>query len=182
MKHINSIKRATSTINFGYMFNQETGMLDAQEEELKELNTVESALIKNKLSLREACSYLKEKTNRHLSAPGLKKHMDKKYGSGEWLPKLKGEIYIITNPAWKDWIKVGKSYDASKRLANFQHTCPLKDFKIVDKITVKNYTKAERKVLELISFFAEESAGEWKKINVDVALDILHKYKEKYET
>ena len=54
------------------MFNQETGMLDAQEKELKELHMVESALIKNKLSLREACSYLKEKTNRHLSAPGLK--------------------------------------------------------------------------------------------------------------
>jgi hypothetical protein len=98
------------------MFNQETGMLDAQEEELKELNTIESALIKNKLSLREACSYLKEKTNRHLSAPGLKKHMDKKYGSGEWLPKLKGEIYIITNPAWKDWIKLRKKIKKSLTL------------------------------------------------------------------
>ena len=31
------IKRKTSTINFGYIFNQETGLLDAIENELKQL-------------------------------------------------------------------------------------------------------------------------------------------------
>ena len=71
------IKRKTSTINFGYTFNQETGLLDAIETELKELEYVENEILKNNMSLRKACEYLKEKTKRHLSAPGLKKHMDK---------------------------------------------------------------------------------------------------------
>jgi len=176
------IKRKTSTINFGYTFNQETGLLDAIETELKELEYVENEILKNNMSLRKACEYLKEKTKRHLSAPGLKKHMDKKYGIGEWLSKAKGEIYIISNPAWKGWIKVGKSINADKRLSQFQAGCPLKDFKIVKIITVKNQIKAEKKVLEFMKFFAEDNNGEWIKINTDKAIEILNTYKEKYET
>ena len=42
--------------------------------------------IKVFLASDHAGYYLKEKTNRQLSAPGLKKHMDKKYGSGEFIP------------------------------------------------------------------------------------------------
>ena len=83
------IKRKTSTINFGYTFNQQTGLLDAIETELKELEYVENEILKNNTSLRKACEYLKEKTKRYLSVPGLKKHMDKKYGTGEWLSKAK---------------------------------------------------------------------------------------------
>ena len=176
------IKRATSTINFGYILNQKTGMLDAVEHEIKELEFIEKEMLKNNMSLRGACEYLKEKTKKHLSAPGLKKHMDKKYGKGEWLAKLKGEIYIFQNPAWEGWIKVGKSSDAKKRLAQFQAACPLKDFECVKLITVKNQTKAERKILDLIYFFAEKNNGEWIKINLDKALEILNTYKEKYET
>jgi len=179
---VKPIKRATSTINFGYVFNQETGLLDVIKDEIKELKFIEKEILKNNMSLRDACFYLKEKTSRYLSVPGLKKHMDKKYGTGEWLQKLKGEIYIFQNPAWKSWIKVGKSMDSYKRLYQFQHSCPLKDFKRVHFITVKNQTKAEKKILELMKFFAYENNGEWIKIDIDKAINILNVYKEKHET
>jgi hypothetical protein len=175
-------KRATSTINFGYTFNQETGLLDGIDTELKELKYVENEILKNNMSLRKACTHLKEKTKRHLSAAGLKKHMDKKYGAGEWLSKVKGEIYIISNPAWKGWIKIGTTLDATNRLSQFQAACPLKDFKLVKFITVQNKLKAERKVLEFMKFFAEDNNGEWIKIHTDKAIEILNTYKEKYET
>jgi Fe-S cluster biosynthesis and repair protein YggX len=175
-------KRKTSTINFGYTFNQETGLLDGIEKEIKELEYVENEILKNNMSLRKACAHLKEKTKRHLSAAGLKKHMDKKYGAGKWLSKAKGEIYIISNPAWKGWIKVGTTLNADRRLSQFQAACPLKDFKLVKFITVKNKLKAERKILEFIKFFAEDNNGEWIKIHTDTAIEILNTYKEKYET
>ena len=108
--------------------------------------------------------------------------MDKKYGTEEWLSKAKGEIYIISNPAWRGWIKVGKSINADKRLSQFQACCPLKDFEIVKIITVKNQIKAERKILEFMKFFAEDNNGEWIKINTDKAKEILKTNKEKHET
>ena len=51
------IKRKTSTINFGYTFNQQTGLLDAIKTELKELEYVENEILKNNMSLRKACEY-----------------------------------------------------------------------------------------------------------------------------
>ena len=75
------IKRATSTIPFGYELSEESSsFLKPIETELEALQFAENMVVNEEVSLQAACDWLEYKTDRRMSAPGLKKHIDKKYG------------------------------------------------------------------------------------------------------
>ena len=74
------IKRTTSTIPFGYEFDNKTGYLKPIEDELEALQIAENMVVNEEVSLQAACDWLEYKTGRSISTPGLKKHIDKKYG------------------------------------------------------------------------------------------------------
>ena len=74
------IKRKTSTIPFGYEYDEITGYLKPIEEELEALLTVENMIVNEEVSLQAAVDWLEFSTGRKISTPGLKKHIDKKYG------------------------------------------------------------------------------------------------------
>ncbi len=75
------IKRATSTIPFGYQLAEEaSSFLKPIEEELEALQVAENMIVNEEVSLQAACDWLEYKTDRRISPPGLKKHIDKKYG------------------------------------------------------------------------------------------------------
>ena len=75
------IKRTTSTIPFGYEFDNKTGYLKPIEDELEALQIAENMIVNEEVSLQAACDWLEYKTGRSISTPGLKKHIDKKYGT-----------------------------------------------------------------------------------------------------
>ena len=75
------IKRTTSTIPFGYEFDNRTGYLKPIENELEALQIAENMIVNEEVSLQAACDWLEYKTGRSISTPGLKKHIDKKYGT-----------------------------------------------------------------------------------------------------
>ena len=56
------------------------GYLKPIEEELEALQIAENMVVNEEVSLQAACDWLEYKTDRRMSAPGLKKHIDKKYG------------------------------------------------------------------------------------------------------
>ena len=75
------IKRNTSTIPFGYqMDNESSTFLKPVELELEALQIAENMIVNEEVSLQAACDWLEYKTDRRISTPGLKKHVDKKYG------------------------------------------------------------------------------------------------------
>tara|TARA_A100001011_G_C13744210_1_gene608697 strand:+ start:18 stop:311 length:294 start_codon:yes stop_codon:yes gene_type:complete len=74
------IKRKTSTIPFGYELDNITGYLKPIEEELEALQVAENMIVNEEVSLQAAVDWLEFKTDRKISTPGLKKHVDKKYG------------------------------------------------------------------------------------------------------
>ena len=75
------IKRATSTIPFGYKMDDESSsFLKPIETELEALQIAENMVVNEEISLQAACDWLEYKTGRRISSPGLKKHVDKKYG------------------------------------------------------------------------------------------------------
>ena len=41
-----------------------------------------------------------------------------------------GHIYILSNPAWKGWYKVGMAVEATDRLPTFQTGSPFRDYKL----------------------------------------------------
>lgn len=75
------IKRATSTIPFGYELTSEhDSFLKPIPEQLEALQIAENMIVNEEISLQAAVDWLEFKTNRKISTPGLKKHIDKKYG------------------------------------------------------------------------------------------------------
>ena len=77
----NYIKRTSSTIPFGYeLENESDTFLKPIPEQLEALDVAEQMIVNEEVSLQAACDWLEYKTDRRISTPGLKKHIDKKYG------------------------------------------------------------------------------------------------------
>ena len=77
------IKRKTSTIPFGYEESEDEGYLKPIPDQLEALQVAEDLVTGESISLRDACEWIEYTTNRRISPPGLKKHIDKKYGKRE---------------------------------------------------------------------------------------------------
>jgi hypothetical protein len=75
------IRRASSTIPFGYELDDEaSSFLRPIDDEIDALLTAENMVVNEEISIQAACDWLEFKTGRSISTPGLKKHIDKKYG------------------------------------------------------------------------------------------------------
>ena len=85
-----------------------------------------------------------------------------------------GEVYIIINPAWKGWIKVGMAIDAEDRLKGYQTSSPLRDFKLKFKKYFDNRRVAEQQAHALCAKKALKRKGEWFKVDFKIAKDIIN--------
>ena len=77
------IKRKTSTIPFGYETSDVEGYLKPVPDQIEALEVAEDLVTAESISLRDACDWIEFKTKRSITAAGLKKHIDKKYGKRE---------------------------------------------------------------------------------------------------
>lgn len=94
--------------------------------------------------------------------------------SHELLESVKeGYVYIITNPAWPEWIKVGMAVDADDRCNGYQTSSPFRDYEIVYSFKTDDRRKSERDAHTLIERYAEERRGEWFKITPGTASHLL---------
>ena len=85
-----------------------------------------------------------------------------------------GEVYIIVNPAWKGWIKIGMAVEAEDRLRGYQTSSPLRDFKLKFKNYFDNRRKAEQQAHTLCAKKADKRKGEWFKLDIKIAKDIIN--------
>lgn len=91
-----------------------------------------------------------------------------------------GTIYSITNEAWEDWIKIGKSIDFKRRLLSYQTYSPLKDYHKLYVIEVPNRDIAEGQAHRIASDYSySEPRGEWFHITQDKAVETLNQVKAK---
>jgi hypothetical protein len=82
----------------------------------------------------------------------------------------KGELYLITNPAFEGWVKVGMAVDARDRLKNYQTSTPFRDFEIQSFCKVNDRRAAEAELHRRLSKIYEQR-GEWFKCSVNNARD-----------
>lgn len=92
---------------------------------------------------------------------------------GNYTRTKEGEVYIITNPAWPEWIKVGMAVDSEDRCNGYQTSSPFRDYEIVYSFKTDDRRKSERDAHTLIERFAEERRGEWFKITPGMASHLL---------
>ena len=88
-----------------------------------------------------------------------------------------GYVYVITNPAWPEWVKIGMAIDAEDRLNGYQTSSPMRDYELVHAISTPDRARAER-VAHKAAAMCGERKGEWFKIPNSEAVTILQHIKE----
>ena len=85
-----------------------------------------------------------------------------------------GYVYIITNPAWEGWVKIGMAVDADDRGNGYQTSSPFRDYKIEHVVVTNNRRAAEAEAHKLANKIAREVRGEWFKLDIEQAKIILN--------
>ncbi len=84
-----------------------------------------------------------------------------------------GEVYIMTNPAWKGWIKVGMAIDSKDRLKSYQTSSPLRDYKLEYYKKFNDRRQAETIAHERCSNIATDKNSEWFKMKTKDAIKLI---------
>ena len=84
-----------------------------------------------------------------------------------------GYVYIITNPCWSNWVKVGMAIDAKDRCNQYQTSSPHRDYKLCYSKFFDDRSNAEKKAHTLLKKKSEVNKGEWFKIKQDIAQEII---------
>ena len=86
----------------------------------------------------------------------------------------KGQVYIIVNPAFPGWCKIGMAVDAEDRLKQYQTSSPYRDYELIKAYNTDDRREAERAAHGLLSQ-SHERKGEWFYIQHPVAIKMLDK-------
>ena len=101
---------------------------------------------------------------------------DAAFSSLKNYPKSKvGCVYVIKNPAWPEWVKVGKAVDAADRLNSYQTSDPFRSYILHHHIKVPDRHIVELRVHQELELVADGRQNEWFKINADSAIAVLNK-------
>ena len=89
-----------------------------------------------------------------------------------------GYVYAIRNPAWPDWVKIGKAVDAEDRLRSYHTGSPMRDYELVHSVYFEDRNEAERKAHLLAASktthpWNKNDNGEWFKLTQQQAVEIL---------
>lgn len=85
----------------------------------------------------------------------------------------KGHVYIISNPCWDGWIKVGRAVDAEDRCNQYQTSSPFRDYKLCYTRYFENRTIAEQKAHKKLKKISTKHKGEWFKVSVNEATKLI---------
>lgn len=84
-----------------------------------------------------------------------------------------GAIYIVTNPAWPGWVKVGRAVDANDRHNSYQTGSPFRDYVLEWFRPVDNRMTAEAEAHKRLAKVTAQH-GEWFNISVADAITIIN--------
>ena len=79
-----------------------------------------------------------------------------------------GQVYIITNPAWEGWVKVGMAVDADDRLGGYQTSSPYRDYTLAYTADTPDRRATEAETHNRLADIFEQR-NEWFKCDVEIA-------------
>tara|TARA_B110000902_G_scaffold35735_1_gene37841 strand:+ start:506 stop:949 length:444 start_codon:yes stop_codon:yes gene_type:complete len=90
-----------------------------------------------------------------------------------------GQVYIITNPAWEGWVKVGMAVDASDRANGYQTSAPFRDYQLLYTYDVDDRRAAEAAAHTRLAKECDR-INEWFRLPSAIAneliLEVIHEY------
>jgi hypothetical protein len=101
------------------------------------------------------------------------------FDKGSYDTSVEGYVYIITNKAWPDWIKIGMAMDAQDRCNGYQTSSPFRDYVLEYSVHTEDRRESEKEAHTKAAKLASETSGEWFKLDVETAkqiLDNLHEH------
>ena len=117
----------------------------------------------------------KEISKKHpLHKPGRYKSLDDVWSHNKIESVDQGEVYIIVNEAWPEWVKVGKAVISEDRLKGYQTSSPFRDYRIVATLSTDHRHTKEREMHKVFAHFAQERKGEWFKIDNVTAIKLFN--------
>lgn len=84
-----------------------------------------------------------------------------------------GQVYVITNEAWPEWVKIGMAVDAEDRCNGYQTSSPFRDYIVRYTVSTKDRRKAEALAHKAAEKVAAERRGEWFKMSVGQAKECI---------
>jgi hypothetical protein len=93
-----------------------------------------------------------------------------------------GFVYVISNPAWSSWVKVGHSRDPERRLSSYNTGCPERDYTLDGYIYFEKRLDAEQKIHQALKEDGFLNKGEWFKCSPSYALIKLGELDEAINT
>ncbi len=84
-----------------------------------------------------------------------------------------GQVYVLTNPAWPDWVKIGMAIDAEDRCSSYQTSSPFRDYKLHYSVDSEDRRVLEKQVHIAVGEVAESQSNEWFKIPVPLAVTCI---------
>jgi hypothetical protein len=84
-----------------------------------------------------------------------------------------GHVYIISNPAWPEWIKVGMAIDAADRCSNYQTSSPFRDYVVEYSFSSTNRREDESVAHQKLAAISQDRRGEWFKLPVSEAIGCI---------
>jgi len=117
----------------------------------------------------------KEISKKHpLHKPGRYKSLDDAWSHEQIERTSEGEVYAIVNPAFPEWVKVGKAVNADDRCNGYQTSSPFRDYKIIARLNTGNRHDKEAEMHKVFTHFADARKGEWFKIDNLKAIKIFN--------
>jgi len=92
-----------------------------------------------------------------------------------------GYLYIISNAAWPNWIKVGVTKDLKNRLHTYQTASPFRNYVLEYSLFHPEYLQAEKKIKETMKHFAKSIKNEWYEVDLHMAKSRLDEQLEEYQ-
>ena len=117
-----------------------------------------------------------------LHKPGRYKNFEQAAFSSleKYESSVEGQVYVITNPNFPDWVKVGMAIDAEDRLNSYQTSSPFRDYVLQYYYDVNNRRAAENEAhTELQKSY--ERKGEWFKCTPEEARVVVSSTAEEYK-
>ena len=84
-----------------------------------------------------------------------------------------GYVYIIANPSFDGWLKIGMAVDAEDRCNGYQTSSPHRDYRLLYSRRFNDRRKAETKVMRELKKIVKEHNGEWFKTDRNTAQQII---------
>jgi len=181
-KHCHSCKQTKTTEDFYKTKSSSDGLdsrcKDCQKERNKKLNAETNHItnaIHNPLNMYVNGKYVSRK--HPLYKPGnYKTFEDAAFDSlSKYTSSTEGQVYIITNKAWKGWIKVGMAIDAEDRCNQYQTSSPFRDYTLQYKKFFTDRRKAEQVAHSFCNKKAKDRNGEWFKLDIPTAISCIEK-------